>query len=188
MVSYSSISYLGSTWFITPRFKIDPDVLSDFRVLVKGCISHHFLIFSSHLLLLVVVYFLPRPQKKALNTDASKKEQVMPTLFAVYNLSKDQRSEDYDSYLAETKIPGIRGAPWCTEFNTWKIDQVLGPAVSEPEGDLPETPPYLYVAKIEVSDLDAMLNFLGTDAGQEFVKSWSVYVDPQAIFTIGHEV
>jgi hypothetical protein len=33
-----------------------------------------------------------------------------------------------------------------------------------------------------------MLNFLGTEAGQEFVRSWSVYIDPKAIFTIGHEI
>jgi len=112
----------------------------------------------------------------------------MPTLFAVYNLKEGQTGGDYDKYLVGTKIPGVRGAPWCTDFQTWKIDKVLGPAVSEPEGELPATPPYLYVAKIEVSDLDAMLGFLGTDAGQAFVKSWSVYIDPTAIFTIGHEV
>jgi len=46
----------------------------------------------------------------------------------------------------------------------------------------------MYVAKIEVSDLDAMVSFLGTDAGKEFAKSWSVFVDPKAIFTLGHEV
>jgi hypothetical protein len=111
----------------------------------------------------------------------------MPTLFAVYNLKKGQKSEEYDEYLTKTKIPGIRGAPWCTAFNTWKIDRVLGPAVSEPEGEIPAIAPYGYIAKIEVSDLDAMLNFLGTDAGKEFVASWSVYIDPTAIFTIGHE-
>ena len=44
------------------------------------------------------------------------------------------------------------------------------------------------MAKIEVSDLDARVSFLGTDAGKEFVKSWSVYIDPTAIFTMGHEV
>ena len=112
----------------------------------------------------------------------------MTTLFAVYNLKRNQTSEEYDNYLTETKIPGIRGAPWCTNFNTWKIDNVLGPAVSEPEGELPAEPPYQFVAKIEVSDLDAMVSFLGTDAGKEFVSSWSVYIDPTAIFTIGHEV
>jgi len=112
----------------------------------------------------------------------------MPTIFAVYNLKKNQKPEEYDNYLTKTKIPGIRGAPWCTEFKTWKIEKVLGPAVSEPEGELPTDPPYLYVAKIEVSDLDAMLSFVGTDAGKEFVRSWSVYIDPTAIFTIGHEV
>jgi hypothetical protein len=112
----------------------------------------------------------------------------MPTLFAVYNLKENQQTEEYDGYLTNTKIPGIRGAPWCTEFTTWKIDQVLAPAVSEPAGELPSQPPYMYVAKIEVSDLDAMVSFLGTDAGKAFVQSWSVYIDPTAIFTLGHEV
>lgn len=112
----------------------------------------------------------------------------MPTLFAVYNLQDNQKFEEYDNYLIQTKIPGIRGAPWCTDFKTWKIDKVLGPAVSHPERELPSEPPYQYIAKIEVSDLDAMLSFLGTEAGQEFVKSWSVYLDPNSIFTMGHEV
>ena len=112
----------------------------------------------------------------------------MATIFAVYNLKEKQKNEEYDNYLIKTKIPGIRSAPWCIDFKTWKIDKVLGPAVSEPEGELPADPPYLYLAKIEVSDLDAMLSFLGTDAGKEFVKSWSVYIDPTAIFTMGHEV
>jgi hypothetical protein len=112
----------------------------------------------------------------------------MPTLFAVYNLKEDQNSEAYDNYLTETKVPGIRNAPWCTAFSTWKIDKVLAPAVSEPEGELPAESPYMYVAKIEVSDIDAMVSFMATDAGKEFVKSWSVYVDPKAIFTLGHEI
>jgi hypothetical protein len=60
--------------------------------------------------------------------------------------------------------------------------------VSEPEGDLPADPPYQYIAKIEVSDLDAMVSFLGMDAGKEFVKSWSVFVDPKAIFIMGDEI
>ena len=112
----------------------------------------------------------------------------MPTLFAVYNLMDNLKADEYEQYLTNTKIPGIRGAPWCTEFNTWKIDKVLAPAVSEPAGELPSEPPHMYVAKIEVSDLDAMVSFLGTDEGKEFVKSWSVYIDPTAIFTLGHEI
>ena len=60
--------------------------------------------------------------------------------------------------------------------------------MSNPEGDLPSKPPYMYVAKIEVSDLNAMVSFLRTDAGKAFVESWSVYIDPRAIFTLGHEV
>ena len=112
----------------------------------------------------------------------------MPTLFAVYNLKKNQDADEYDSYLTKTKIPGIRGAPWCLDFKTWKIDKVLAPAVSEPGGQLPAEPPFQYVAKIEVSDLEAMVSFLGTDAGKEFMKSWSVFMDPTSIFTMGHEI
>ena len=112
----------------------------------------------------------------------------MPTLFAIYNLKEKQKAEEYDKYLINTKIPGIRGAPWCTAFNTWRIDKVLAPAVSELEGELPSESPYMYVAKIEVSDLNAMVSFLGTDAGKEFVKSWSIYMDPTSFFTLGHEV
>jgi hypothetical protein len=112
----------------------------------------------------------------------------MATLFAVYNLKEKTMGTKYDDYLANTKIPGIRGAPWCSAFHTWKIDKVLAPAVAAPEGALPSGPPYMCIAKIEVADLDAMVSFLGTDAGKEFVKSWSVYIDPKAIFTMGHEV
>jgi len=112
----------------------------------------------------------------------------MPTLFCVYNLIEGTNVEEYDKYLIKTKIPGIRGAPWCTAFNTWKIDKVLAPAVSEPEGELPSESPYMYIAKIEVSDLDAMVSFLGTDEGKEFVKSWSVYIDPKSLFTIGQDI
>ena len=112
----------------------------------------------------------------------------MPTLFAVYNLKGSQKTEEYDDYLVKMKIPGIRSAPWCTEFKTWKIDKVFAPAVSNPEGDPPSQSPYMYVAKIEVSDLDAMVGFLGTDTGKAFVESWSVFIDPRAIFTLGHEI
>jgi hypothetical protein len=113
----------------------------------------------------------------------------MPTLFVVYNLKKGKKLEEYDSYLMKTKIPALRGESWfIKDFKTWKIDKVLASAVLEPEGKLPAEPPYQYVAKIEVSDLNAMVNFLGTEGGKQLIKSWSVYIDPAAIFTLGHEM
>ncbi len=113
----------------------------------------------------------------------------MPTIFAVYNLKKGKKAEEYDDFLIKTKIPGMRGESWfINDFKTWKIDKVLIPAVSEPEGKLPTEPPYQYVAKIEVSDLKTMMTFLATEGGKQFVKSWSLYIDPTAIFTLGHEM
>jgi len=35
----------------------------------------------------------------------------MATIFAVYNLKENQRTDEYDNYLIKTKIPGIGGAP-----------------------------------------------------------------------------
>ena len=32
----------------------------------------------------------------------------MPTLFAVYNLIDKLKADEYDQYLTNTKIPGIR--------------------------------------------------------------------------------
>ena len=133
------------------------------------------------------ISFTPKT-KKGFWIILEKECDYMPTLFAVYNLKEKQMTEEFDRYLINTKIPGIRGAPWCTAFNTWKIDKVLAPAVSEPEVELPSESPYMYIAKIEVSDLDAMVSFLGTDKGKKFVKSWSIYLDPTSIFTLGHNV
>jgi hypothetical protein len=42
----------------------------------------------------------------------------MPTIFAVYNLIDKLKADGYDQYLTNTKMPGIRGAAWCTGFNT----------------------------------------------------------------------
>ncbi len=113
----------------------------------------------------------------------------MATLFVVYNLKEGEKAEEYDNYLTKTKIPALRGQSWfIRDFKTWKIEKVLASAVSEPEGNLPAEPPYQYVAKIEVSDLNAIMSFLGTEGGKQLIRSWSVHIDPTAIFTLGHEM
>jgi len=45
------------------------------------------------------------------------------------------------------------------DFHTWRIDQILDEAASEAVGELPKESPYLYVAKIIVSDSDAVVGF-----------------------------
>jgi hypothetical protein len=113
----------------------------------------------------------------------------MPTLFVIYNLKKGKTSEEYENYLTKTKIPAMRGESWIIkEFKTWKIDKVLASAVSEAGVKLPTEPPYQYVAKIEVSDLKAMVSFLGAEGGKQIMKSWGEYIDPTAIFTLGREM
>ena len=113
----------------------------------------------------------------------------MPTLFAVYSLKKGKTPEEYENYLTKTKIPTLRGKSYIIkDFKTWKIDKVLASAVSEAGVKLPTEPPYQYVAKIEVSDLNAMVSFLGAEGGKQIIRSWSEYIDPTAIFTLGREM
>jgi hypothetical protein len=112
----------------------------------------------------------------------------MTTIFAVYNLKKEIKAEEYADYLAKTKIPAMRESWFIKDFRTWKIDKVLAPVVSESGGKLPQEPPYQYVAKIEVVDLNAMVGFFATEGGKQFLKSWSVYIDPTTILTLGHEM
>jgi len=94
-------------------------------------------------------------------------------------IKKRAKNRDYDGYLSKTKIPGIRGAPGVPILKPGKW-KGLAPAVSEPEGELPKESPYHYVGEIEVSDLNAMVSFMGTDQERRFVKSWSVFIDPTA--------
>jgi len=112
----------------------------------------------------------------------------MPIVFAVYNLKPGASNEEYEAFLKSSKTPGFRSQSWCTAFNTWRIDQVLGPAVAELQGELPKKSPYTYVAKIEASDLDAMNNTFNSPEGQTLVKAWSKWVDPTSFMTAGREV
>lgn len=112
----------------------------------------------------------------------------MTTIFAVYNLKKEIKAEDYDLYLAKSKIPAVRESWFVKDFKTWKINKVLAPVVSGSEVKLPTELPYQYIAKIEVVDLNAMVSYLGTEGGKQFLKSWSAYIDPTTIFTLGHEM
>ncbi len=46
----------------------------------------------------------------------------MPTLFAVYNLKKGKKPEEYDNYLTQTKIPALRGASWfIKDFSRFRV-------------------------------------------------------------------
>ena len=112
----------------------------------------------------------------------------MTTIFVVYNLKNEIKAEEYDHYLAKTKIPAMRESWFVKDFKTWKINKVLAPVVSESREKLPTEPPYQYISKIEVVDVNAMVSFLGTEGGKQLLKSWSAYVDPNTILTSGHEL
>jgi len=112
----------------------------------------------------------------------------MTTIFVVYNLKREIKEEEYEHDLVKTKIPKMRESWFIKDFKTWKIDRVLAPVVFKPEWRLHIELPYQYVAKIEVVDLNAMESYLLTEGGKQFLKSWSAYIDPSTILTLGHEM
>jgi hypothetical protein len=112
----------------------------------------------------------------------------MTTIFVVYNLKREIKEEEYENYLAKTKIPTMRESWFVKDFKTWKIDKVLAPVVFKSEWKLSTETPYQYVAKIEVVDLNAMESYLLTEGGKQFLKSWSAYIDPSTVLTLGHEM
>ncbi len=112
----------------------------------------------------------------------------MATIFVVYNLKNEIKEEEYERYLTKTKIPTMEESWFVKDFKTWKIDKVLAPVVFKSEWKLHIELPYRYVAKIEVVDLKAMVSYLETEGGKQFLKSWSTYIDPSAVLTLGHEM
>lgn len=46
--------------------------------------------------------------------------------------------------------------------------------------------PFCLKWEVTVLHFDGDNSFLGTESNKTFVDSWSAYIDPTAIFTLGH--
>jgi uncharacterized protein (TIGR02118 family) len=111
----------------------------------------------------------------------------MLTVFAIYNAKDAKTADEYENYLKEKKVALVRSFPFVESYEIYRIDRVLGPAVADPQNP-PAEPPYQFVAKMEVASLDDFAKGPQTPEGKAFAEEYSAFLDPSAVFTIGHRI
>jgi hypothetical protein len=114
----------------------------------------------------------------------------MPTVLVVYNAKDLKTADAYEQYLKRKKIPLLRSKPYITSFDMWRVDKVLAPSVVEPKNP-PSEPPYQFIAKCEVNNLEDFGKDNQTPEMLAFAQEYSAYIDPNGplnVFTLGHKI
>jgi len=114
----------------------------------------------------------------------------MPTVLVVYNARDAKNADDYEQYLKKTKIPLLRSKPYINSFDMWRVDRVLAPSVVGAKNP-PSEPPYQFIAKCEVKNLEDFGKDNHTPAMMAFAEEYSAYLDPNGplnVFTLGHKI
>ena len=114
----------------------------------------------------------------------------MPTIFVIYNAKDLKTADDYEQYLKRKKVAFIRSKPYVDSYEIYRVDKVLAPAVVDAKNP-PSEPPYQFVAKCEVNNLEDFGKDNQTPEMQAFAQEYSAYVDPNGplnVFTIGHKI
>jgi len=114
----------------------------------------------------------------------------MPTVLVVYNAKDAKNADDYEQYLKKTKIPLLRSKPYINSFDMWRVDRVLAPSVVGAKNP-PSEPPYQFIAKCEVNNMEDFVKDNQTTAMMAFAEEYSAYLDPNGplnVFTLGHKI
>lgn len=114
----------------------------------------------------------------------------MPTIFVVYNAKDLKTADDYEQYLKRKKVALVRSMPYTKSYEIYRIDKVLAPAIVDPKNP-PSDPPYQFVAKVEVTNLEDFAKANQTPEMQAFAQEYSAYIDPNGplnVFTLGHKI
>jgi hypothetical protein len=114
----------------------------------------------------------------------------MPTIIVVYNAKDSKAADAYEQYLKRKKISLLRSKPYINAFDMWRIDKVLAPSVVDPKNP-PSEPPYQFVAKCEVNNLDDFGKDSQTPEMLAFAQEYSAFIDPNGplnVFTLGHKI
>jgi len=114
----------------------------------------------------------------------------MPTVLMAYNAKDAKSADEYEKYLKEKKVAFVRSQTNIESYEIYRIDRVLGPAIANAR-NIPNQPPYQFVAKMEISSLDEFAQAARSPEMQAFVEEYSAYLDPSGplnVFTVGHKV
>jgi hypothetical protein len=114
----------------------------------------------------------------------------MPTVLVVYNAKDAKNADGYEQYLKSKKIPLLRSKPYINSFDMWRVDKVLAPSIVGAKNP-PSEPPYQFIAKCEVKNLEDFGKDNQTPPMQAFFQEFSAYLDPNGplnVFTLGHKI
>lgn len=95
-------------------------------------------------------------------------------IVALFNLKPEISVEDYEAWARETDIPTVNGLKSVDQFEVFKTTGLLG---------LKAKPPYAYVEIIDVNDMGAFGDEVGTDAMQKVATAFQGMVDDLVFMT-----
>jgi hypothetical protein len=114
----------------------------------------------------------------------------MPTVLVVYNAKDKKSADDYEQYLKRKKVPFLRSKPYINSFDIYRVDKVIAPAMFGAKNP-PSEPPYQFIAKCEVKNLEDFGKDNQSPPMQAFFQEFSAYLDPKGplnVFTLGHKI
>jgi hypothetical protein len=114
----------------------------------------------------------------------------MPTVLVVYNAKDAKKADEYEQYLKKKKVNLLRSKPYIDSYESYRIDKVLAPSILGAKNP-PSEPPYQFLARCEVNDMEAFAKDHQSPEMQAFEVEYSAYLDPNGplnVFTLGHRV
>jgi hypothetical protein len=91
----------------------------------------------------------------------------MKVVFFLNKLHDTVKAEDYERWVREVDYPTANGIPSILDYKVARIEGLL-------EGD--DRPPYDYIERVEITDLESYRRDLAEPALDEFKRAWSACV------------
>jgi hypothetical protein len=91
----------------------------------------------------------------------------MNVVFFLNRLHAHVRAEDYERWVKEVDYPTARTIPSIIDYKVTRIEGLLN-------GDT--VPPYQYIERVEITDLDSYRRDLDAPALDEFKQAWMAWV------------
>lgn len=92
---------------------------------------------------------------------------AMKVVFFLNKLHKSVNAEDYERWVKEVDYPTAKSIPSIVDYCVARVDGLL-------EGD--DRPPYDYVERVEITDLERYRRDLANPTLDEFKRAWMAHV------------
>ena len=92
----------------------------------------------------------------------------MTAIVVLFNLLPEADPDAYESWARNVDMPNVRRLPGCNDFRVLKVAGLLGADAAAP---------YAYSELIEVDDMSAFGEAVGTEAMQEVAAQFQQFAD-----------